>query len=151
MAPGDYAARPHFHPSQEERFVVLEGRFGYVIGERSGVAEAGETLVCPVGVTHTQWNAGDTSARIYYEHRPARTSAEVFFETFFGLSRDGKLSPQGGIRLLQAVVLLQAVGDFIRPSSPPTFLQDGLFPVLAVLGRGIGYRARYERYALPSA
>jgi hypothetical protein len=43
--------------SWSHRYVVLEGKFGYVIGERSGVAAVGETLVCPVGVTHTQWNA----------------------------------------------------------------------------------------------
>src|SRR5919201_5388087 len=69
MQPGPYVVRTHIHPVQEERFVVFEGKFGYRIGDREGVAEAGETLVCPVGVPHSQHNAGDGAMRIYYEHR----------------------------------------------------------------------------------
>jgi quercetin dioxygenase-like cupin family protein len=150
VKPGPYVVRAHIHPSQEESFVVLAGAYGYRIGERTGIAQPGETLVCPVGVSHSQWNAGDGMMRIYYEHRPALTSAEVFFETQFGLSRDGKLSPKGDINLLQGAVLLQEVGDFIRISTPPFAVQKTLFPVLAALGRMRGYRARYPRYALPT-
>jgi quercetin dioxygenase-like cupin family protein len=151
VKPGPYVVRAHIHPSQVESFVVLEGTYGYRIGDRSEVAKAGDTLVCPVGVSHSQWNAGSGILRLYYEHRPALTSAEIFFETQFGLSRDGKLSPTGEINLLQGTVLLQEVGDFIRPSWPPMAVQATLFPVLATLGRLRGYRARYPKYALPTA
>ncbi len=147
VQPGGYVVRSHVHPQQEERFVVLEGTYGWTIGSRTGTAGPGETLVCPAGVPHSQWNAGDTPMRIYYEHRPGLTSAEVFFETQFGLSREGKLTPAGDIRLLQAAVLVGEVGDFIRPASPPIWLQDLVFPPLGVLGRLLGYRARYPRYA----
>ena len=150
MQPGSYVVRSHVHPLQEERFVVLEGRFGWKIGKESGVAEQGETLVCPVNVPHSQWNAGHGPMRMLYEHRPALRSAEIFFETYFGLSRDGKLTRKGDIKVLQAAVLLQEVGDFIRPTSPPLFMQDALFRPLAALGRRRGYRARYPQYALPS-
>lgn len=148
--PGPYRVRPHIHTSQEESFVVLEGKFGYEIGERTGVGVPGETLVCPVGVVHSQWNAGDDVLRIYYEHRPALRSAEVFFETYFGLSRDGRLSPKGDMSLLQGVVLIQEVKDFLRPSSPPLWIQDALFPALSWLGRRRGYKSRYPEYALPT-
>ena len=150
VKPGLYIVRAHVHPGQEESFVVLEGTYGYQIGDRKGLAQAGETLVCPVGVSHSQWNAGTGILRIYYEHRPALTSAEIFFETQFGLSREGKLSPRGDINVLQGAVLLAEVGDFIRPSTPPPAVQKALFPVLAALGRRLGYRARYEKYALPT-
>lgn len=147
--PGAYVVRSHIHPSQEERFVILEGAYGYRIGSKTGVAHPGETLVCPIGVPHSQWNGSDKTMRIYYEHRPALASAEIFFETQFGLSRDGKLSPNGDIDLLQAAVLIQEVGDFVRPSSPPILFQNLLFPLLAAVGRWRGYRARYESYSLP--
>ena len=149
VQPGSYVVRSHIHPRQEESFVVLEGSYGYRIGENVGVAGPGETLVCAPGVAHSQWNAGETAMRIYYEHRPALTSAEVFFETQFGLSRDGKLSPTGDIGVLQGTVLLSEVGDFIRPTYPPAVIQRAFFPILAVLGRVLGYRARYERYSIP--
>jgi mannose-6-phosphate isomerase-like protein (cupin superfamily) len=149
VKPGPYVVRAHIHPSQEERFVVLDGAYGYRIGDRTGVARPGETIVCPVGVSHSQWNGGNGTLRIYYEHRAALTSAEIFFETQFGLSRDGKLSPTGEIHMLQGAVLLREVGDFIRPSSPPIAVQRILFPLLAAMGRMRGYRARYQKYALP--
>ncbi len=150
VQPGPYVVRAHLHPNQEESFVVLEGAYGYQIGETSGVGKPGDTLVCPVGVPHSQWNAGNGILRIYYEHRPALTSAEIFFETQFGLSREGRLSPKGDISLLQAAVLLQEVGDFIRPPSPPIAVQNVLFPLLAAIGHMRGYRARYPKYALPT-
>jgi quercetin dioxygenase-like cupin family protein len=141
--PSHYVVRSHLHPSQEERFVVLEGTYGYKIGDRTGIARAGETVVCPVGVAHSQWNAGPGVMRIYYEHRPALESAELFFETYFGLSRKGKLLPSGDMRILQAAVLLTAVKDFVRITSPPLWIQDAAFPALAAIGRARGYRARY--------
>jgi quercetin dioxygenase-like cupin family protein len=147
VQPGGYVVQSHIHPRQEERFVVLEGKYGWEIGGKRGVAGPGVTLVCPPGVAHSQWNAGDTPMRIYYEHRPALTSAEIFFETQFGLSRAGRLAPDGKIALLQAAVLVMEVGDFIRPAWPSVALQDLLFPPLAALGRWRGYRARYQEYA----
>lgn len=146
VQPGSYVVRSHVHPRQEERFVVLEGKYGWRIGDRTGVSEPGETLVCPIGVPHSQWNAGDTPMRIYYEHRPALESAELFFETQFGLSREGRLTRTGDIRLLQAAVLVMKVGDFIRPAKPPIWLQNIVFPPLALVGRALGHRARYPRY-----
>ncbi|MEP7346341.1 MAG: cupin domain-containing protein [Gemmatimonadaceae bacterium] len=146
VQPGGYVVQSHIHPQQEERFVVLEGKYGWEIGGKRGVAAPGETLICPPGVAHSQWNGGDAPMRIYYEHRPALTSAEVFFETQFGLSRDGKLSPEGRIALLQAAVLVQEVGDFLRPAWPAVAVQNLIFPPLAALGRWRGYRARYPRY-----
>jgi len=139
--------RSHLHPSQEESFVVLEGTYGFRIGDRTGTARPGETVVCPVGVPHSQWNAGPVAMRILYEHRPALESAELFFETYCGLSREGKLLPSGDMRLLQATVLLTAVADFMRIASPPLLVQDVAFPALAAIGRARGLRARYARFA----
>ncbi len=145
--PGAYVVRSHLHPSQEESFVVLEGTYGYRLGDRTGTAHPGETVVCPIGVPHSQWNAGSGVMRILYEHRPSLESAELFFETYFGLSREGKLLPSGDMRLLQAAVLLTAVADFMRIASPPLFVQDVAFPALAAIGRARGLRARYARFA----
>ncbi|MBC8089886.1 MAG: cupin domain-containing protein [Phycisphaerae bacterium] len=148
LEPGTYVSRSHIHPAQEERFVVLEGRFGWRIGNKTGVAGPGETLIAPKGVPHNQWNAGETPVRIYYEHRPALDSTEVFFETQFGLSNEGKLTKSGDFPLLQGAVLLEEVCDFIRPSSPPVWLQKLVFPILVPIGKLMGLRARYARYAL---
>src|SRR5438094_10032831 len=67
--PGSYVVRSHLHPSQEERFVVLEGEYGYRVGARSGVEHTGETVVLPVRVAHSQWHAGSGGRQIFYEPR----------------------------------------------------------------------------------
>ena len=150
VQPGDYVISPHVHQQQEERFVVLEGRFAVYIGDTLVIADAGDTVVCPKGVPHSQWNAGSGVLRILYEHRPGLEAAEIFFETFFGLSRDGKLTKTGDLTLLQGSVLIPVVGDFIKPASPPLWLQPILFGVVRPFARLLGYRARYPEYALPS-
>src|SRR6266487_4193592 len=106
-----------------------------------------DTRSVPRAGPHSQWNAGPAVMRIYYEHRPALESAELFFETYFGLSRDGKLLPSGDMRLLQAAVLLSEVSDFIRITSPPLLVQQVGFPLLAAIARRRGYRARYHKYS----
>jgi mannose-6-phosphate isomerase-like protein (cupin superfamily) len=150
VQPGDYVISPHVHQNQEEQFVVLEGRFAVYIGDTLVIADAGETVVCPKGVPHSQWNAGSGVLRILYEHRPGLEAAEIFFETFFGLSRDGKLTKTGDLTLLQGSVLVPEVGDFIKPTSPPLWLQPILFGVVRPFARLLGYRARYPEYALPT-
>jgi quercetin dioxygenase-like cupin family protein len=145
--PVGYTVREHVHPNQEEQFEVLEGEFGIKIGDdEARVAQVGERLACPVGVPHSQWNAGTGTMRMLYEHRPALESAEVFFETYFGLSRDGKLKKNGDPKMLQAAVFLPEVADFLRPTFPPLALQGPLFGALAPLARRLGYRARYPEY-----
>lgn len=145
MEPSLYVIRSHIHPNQEESFVVLEGRFGIYIDRVLHIADAGETLVCPPNTAHTQWNAGSGTLRILYEHRPGLKSAETFFETYYGLSRDGKLNKKGDMNLLQGAVLLDEVGDFIRPTFPPW----PIIPPMAKLGRRLGFRATYPEYAAP--
>mgnify|MGYP001791805229 CR=1 FL=1 len=111
VKPGGYVVRAHIHPSQEESFVVLAGKYGYQIGDRKGVAQAGETLGCPGGVSHSQWNAGDSPRRNDYEHRTALTAAEIVVETEFGRDRDGQGSPKGDRHRLQGTVLRQEGGE----------------------------------------
>ena len=48
----------------------------------------------------------------------------------------------------QAAVLLAEVGDFIRPEKPPFWVQDLVFPPAALIGRWLGFRARYPKYTV---
>src|SRR3954467_13575474 len=61
----------HFHPSQEERFEVLEGALEAEIdGERRTLSQ-GDELVLPAGTVHSMWNAGPGPARASWVTRPA--------------------------------------------------------------------------------
>jgi len=148
MPAGHYVIESHFHPQQEERFEVESGRLAVKVGNAVRYLDKGEDVVVPVRTVHSYWNAGSEPLQILYEHRPALISAEVFFQTYFGLSRDGKLSRTGVMNTLQAAVLIQEVGDFIRPPKPYPPLQDVMFKPLAELGRALGYRAWYPQYLI---
>jgi quercetin dioxygenase-like cupin family protein len=90
MRPRSYLVRSHVHPRQEERFVVLEGRFGYQIGDHEGVGRPGETLVCR-SRCRTASGTRRWVMRILYERRPALTSAEIFFKTSAGACSDAQV------------------------------------------------------------
>jgi quercetin dioxygenase-like cupin family protein len=70
----------HFHPSQSERFEVLEGTVRTVIDGVERSYEAGESFEVPPGTVHQM--AADPPARMRWQVRPAlRTPA--FFETLY--------------------------------------------------------------------
>jgi hypothetical protein len=76
--PGDAPFPPeHFHPSQEERFEVLEGT---MIARVEGEERTFDTLTVPAGTVHTM--RADGPARMRWEVRPALRTAE-FFELLY--------------------------------------------------------------------
>ena len=72
----------HHHPSQEERFTVLEGRVMTIIAGESRIYEAGESFDVPAGTTHQM--GGEGPARIRWEVRPALRTAEFFERAYSG-------------------------------------------------------------------
>jgi mannose-6-phosphate isomerase-like protein (cupin superfamily) len=69
----------HFHPRQEERFEILEGKMQAEIDGEQRELRSGDTLTVPAGTPHSMWNAGDVPARTRWETRPALRT-EQFFE-----------------------------------------------------------------------
>jgi hypothetical protein len=75
---------------------------------------------------------------------------ENFFETFFGLGKDGKTNRKGLPNLLQLAVLMREYEDEMRLAKPPFTIQRMLFAPLAVIGRVFGYRSRYAHHGRPA-
>ena len=71
----------HVHPSQEERFHVLEGTMKFRLGLRKIVASAGETVVVPAGRMHKFANGGDGVARARVEVVPALDMEDLLCTT----------------------------------------------------------------------
>ena len=71
----------HLHPSQAERFEVLEGSVRAVVDGVERRYGAGETFEVPAGTPHTM--AAEGPARTRWEVRPALRTAE-FFERLHG-------------------------------------------------------------------
>jgi quercetin dioxygenase-like cupin family protein len=84
----------HFHPSQEERFAILEGRVRFRVGRRRVVAGPGDEVVGPPGVKHSYKNIGDREARLRVEARPA-LELQGFLEDVAEAARAGLFTRRG--------------------------------------------------------
>jgi quercetin dioxygenase-like cupin family protein len=147
LKPGAAVAAEHRHLQQEERFAVRSGAIGLsVAGEESRLGP-GEKAVVPAGTPHHWWNVADEVTVVEVELRPA-LETEVFFETLFGLARDGKTNAKGIPGLLQIAVAYADLGESCsRLSRPPVAVQRLVLTPLAPLGRLLGRRASYPAYS----
>ena len=69
--------------------MISAGEAHFTLGGEERVAGPGETVVVPVGVRHSEWNAGAVAIEGVVELRPALHSKEMF-EAFGGLAAEGK-------------------------------------------------------------
>ena len=61
----------HIHPEQEERFEVIEGTMAFRMGLKKIVAGPGEVVTVPAGKVHAFKNAGEDTAKVRVQVRPA--------------------------------------------------------------------------------
>ena len=54
----------HVHRVTDEAFYVLEGTFGFHLGEETVEASAGAFVFAPKGTKHAFWNQGSSPARM---------------------------------------------------------------------------------------
>jgi quercetin dioxygenase-like cupin family protein len=147
LDPGAAVAAEHRHLRQEERFAVTSGTIGLSVSGEESRLGPGEEAVVPAGTPHHWWNVGDGAAVVRVELRPALES-EVFFETLFGLARDGKTNAKGIPGLLQIAVAYADLGESCsRLARPPVLIQRLVLTPLAPLGRLLGRRAAYSAYS----
>jgi quercetin dioxygenase-like cupin family protein len=78
-AAGESPPPPHYHPSQDERFEVLEGAIALKVGHERRVVPDGESFDVPRGVAHTLAPA-DGPARVRWEVRPALRTEQFLTE-----------------------------------------------------------------------
>jgi len=138
----------HVHPLQEEHFEVLSGTFGVQIGDEQRSLVEGEEATVPPGAPHRWFNEDEQEeARVLVELRPA-LNTETFFETHYGLARDGKTDENGAPSLLQQAVTLTGVNKGeIYLAWPPIPVQKALLAALAPVGRLLGYKDYYPKYS----
>ncbi len=138
----------HSHPGQDEHFEVLEGALDFEIeGERLTVGP-GEALDIPRGRRHTVWNGSDRHARFRWRTSPALRT-ERMYEVLWGLAADGRMGRHGQPRpaLLQGALLMFAYRREYRLAAPPYPALVLGCGALGALGRLVGYRSWYGRYA----
>jgi quercetin dioxygenase-like cupin family protein len=147
MKGGGRVAIEHVHPYIEERFEILSGTARLSMRGQERDVGAGETVVVPAGTPHVWGNPHDDEVHLIIEFRPA-LRMEEWFETFFGLQKDGKVNPNSGLpNPLQWAVISREYEDELYLASPPLLVQRVRFGLLALIGKLLGYKARYPKYS----
>ena len=115
----------HAHPVSEERIRIVSGKIWFRSGGVEKTMLEGQEVIVPPGTPHSWWNVGDTEANAIVEFRPAG-EIKSFFETTFGLAKDGELGKGFKTMLRYAVILLQK-----RRQGPTALRARGRLPLLA--------------------
>ena len=138
-----FVAAPHVHPLTEETFEIRAGTWAFVVDDEEKRVGPGEEATIPAGTPHAWWNAGEEEGVAIVGFRPA-LKADEFFESFFGLAQDGKVSPKTGLpNLLWMALILRHYRDFVHLARPPLLVQRAVFAPLAVVAKLFGYRLPY--------
>ena len=110
LSPDGAVPGAHIHPEQEERFEIVEGKMAFRMGLKKIVAGPGDVVTVPAGKIHAFKNAGDETAKVRVQVRPA-LQMEQLFETTVALAEDGRTTSKGMPKPLRPGAL--------RPPVPP--------------------------------
>jgi quercetin dioxygenase-like cupin family protein len=136
----------HIHPRQEERFTIFAGEAHFTLDGEQRIARAGETVVVPAGVPHSEGNPGPGEIEGVVELRPALRAKE-FHEALAGLVADGKTTPRGAPKNpLQLGATFWHFRHESRVTSPPIRVQNLMLPPLWALAKVFGIRPYYSHW-----
>lgn len=140
------AITEHVHPHQEERFAITAGQAHFTLAGEHRVVSAGETLVVPPGMRHSESNPGSVAIEGVVELRPALHTKEMF-EAFGALGSEGKTTPRGAPKNpLQLGATCWHFRHESRATAPPIWIQNLILPPLAVLAKLVGVRPYHDRW-----
>lgn len=136
----------HVHPQQEERFTITAGEAHFTLNGEQQVVGAGETIVVPAGVRHSESNPGTVEIHGVVELRPALHSRQMH-EAFAGLASEGKTTPRGAPKNpLQLGATVWHFRHESRATSPPIWIQNLILPPLAALAKTFRVRPYHDRW-----
>lgn len=120
----------HCHPSQDERFQIIEGGLEFVIDGESRIVRAGAEVAIPRGAYHKARNPFGEAAIVRWETRPALRSAELYRDLYTAAARHKGKPP-----LHEAAAILREYRHEFRLEKPPAFVQAIVFRCLSPFGR----------------
>ncbi len=133
----------HHHPRQEEAMQVAGGTLRASLNGHTKDYRAGQSLVIPPGVRHSIWNPDGERTRFTWRTAPALRTEQVF-ETLWGLSNEGRITPDGTPRLQAALVALAFRNEYRVRTGLPFPLDLTLCALIAPIALARGYRFTYR-------
>jgi quercetin dioxygenase-like cupin family protein len=143
--PASLKPAPHYHPLQQEYFVVLEGEMTVSLNGKERVLHQGDSIEIPPKAVHAMWNHSGSIAKMRWQIMPA-LDTEYLLETGMGLAADGKISKSGTPGLLQGSLIATRYNREYRLASPPFWIQRIVFGLAKPIALLKGRRAVYQKY-----
>jgi quercetin dioxygenase-like cupin family protein len=132
----------HIHPEQEERFEVIEGTMSFRMGLKKIIAGPGEVVTVPAGKVHAFKNAGDDTAKVRVQVRPA-LQMEQLFETTVALAEDGRTTGKGMPKPLDLALFVREYRREVKAPFPPAPVVRAMLAPLAWMATRKGHGERY--------
>lgn len=143
----------HLHPQATETFTVHSGRGRYALDGEERDLGPGEQAVLPAGVPHIHpWSVSNEPLRyrqVAASAVPAERELEAALEglrTLFALAAEGRTDARGVPNALQLAVIGHAMMPGTYLARPSVAVQRAALPVVAAIGRALGYRPTYARH-----
>lgn len=144
LAPGGRVPSSHAHPEQQETFTVLEGTMRFRVGWRRFIAVPGQRVLVPPGTVHHFANAGQATARVAVESRPALRMEELL-ETAAALAQDQHAAGRALPGLLDLALFMTDFEHEVAAPFLPRALVRLVMRGLARVARRLGLDATYQR------
>lgn len=142
LTPDGAVPGAHIHPEQEERFEIVEGTMAFRMGMKKIVAGPGEVVTVPAGKVHAFKNAGEETARVRVQVRPA-LAMETLFETTVALAEDGRTTGKGMPKPLDLALFVREFQREVKAPFPPAPIVRALLAPLAWMATRKGHGERY--------
>ena len=142
LSPDGAVPGAHIHPEQEERFEVVEGTMAFRMGLKKIVAGPGEVVTVPAGKVHAFKNAGEDTAKVRVQVRPA-LAMEQLFETTVALAEDGRTTGKGMPKPLDLALFVRQYQREVKAPFPPAPVVRAMLAPLAWMATRKGHGERY--------
>lgn len=144
VSPGGARLPAHVHRASAEHFAVLSGTLGVMLGGRTDLLRAGQSIVLPAMIAHQWWNAGDGDVHFLVTVTPPH-NIETVLEVICAMAQTGRLNrrcmPKCPLELAHLALFSECYLAGI-----PISLQRGALTLLAGLGALLGYRPDLAAY-----
>jgi mannose-6-phosphate isomerase-like protein (cupin superfamily) len=143
IKPNAFLLPIHIHANQTEEWQVISGSAIYQLEDEYRSLQPGEMVTFLPGVAHVNpRSASEVDLQVRMRVSPA-LDFHVLLETIMRACDYGHERPAGTLSLLHGAVLLHGLQSKVYLANRPIWLQKLMLPVLSLIGRFAGYRARY--------
>ncbi|MFN3999962.1 cupin domain-containing protein [Algoriphagus sp.] len=135
ILPADGEGPPlHRHVLQTELFEAIEGRLGLDCGDKKIILEPGQSFTVPANTPHRCYSVDGDVIKFKGVFTPPLSIEYFLTEMFEACNRTGTKDPT----TFDGCYILRQVKDEYLLEDPAIFVQQTLFPFIAIIGKTFG-------------